>query len=123
MRTAVTSLIRRIEIRDIALELGGAGVNHLINGENSLSPADLKYLLLGYPPKSGDSGIGETHLLSFKKRIAVIFVRAQDIFRFDDICNLIEEEPVDAGLQSDIFYAGSSLCFSRFTAASASGCL
>ena len=97
----VLVLIGRVEVRNVALDLGGAGVDHLVDGEEVLTAADGPDLVLRHAPQTGDILVREAHLFGGGKDSDIPRCARDDLLEVDDVLDLVEEEHVDLGRVAD----------------------
>ena len=91
----VLLLVGRVEIRHVGGELAGAGVDHLVDGEDAVAFAQAVHFALREAPQQPDILVAETHALGIAERLRVHRMLAHRAFEFDDVLELFEEEEVD----------------------------
>ena len=94
-------LIGGVEIGHIALKLPGAGVDHLINGENMRLFPQGEEVVLGHVPELGQILVGEAHALGFLQQGQIPGVGFQFLFKVHDLLDLVQEHHVNLGDVAD----------------------
>ena len=86
--------VGRVEVGDVALKLGRAGVYHFVYGENISLLAYFVYLLVALAPELSDKRVGEAHFLRLEEDSRVSYVLGQLSFHEDDVLHLFKEEHI-----------------------------
>ena len=91
----VFGLVGRVEIGHIALKLRRAGVDHLVDRQDTEPAAQLEDLPLGLSPPLGEIPIADPHPLCVPQHGRIEGMRRDDRFELDDVAHLLEEEQID----------------------------
>ena len=94
-------LVRGVEVRHVAGELAGAGVDGLVDGEELHLPAQGEYGVLVRVPQFGDVPVGKAHALGPDKAVAVAGMGGEHALVIDHLFHAVEEEHVDLRVVAD----------------------
>ena len=90
-------LVGGIEVRNVAVKLGCAGVDHLVNGDNACRAAEVIDLNFTHAPKLCDLLIGEAHLLCRTQNLGIAGIFGELSLLVHDVFQLTDEEHVNGG--------------------------
>ena len=99
----VLFFIGAVEVGRLRLELGGAGVHHLIDRADVPFVAQAAHLLLAHVGKAADNGVGESEPLGLPQQLAVKAGGQQAVLH---VCNVLEgagEPAVYSGAPGQVF--------------------
>ncbi len=101
-RRLVLFFVGRVQIRRVALELGGAGVDALEYRPNVVLLAKLMDLLAGraavlHLERFAQARVGEAHALDLAQPLGVDRLRAQLRLHIGDLLQLVQEPGIDVG--------------------------
>ena len=91
----VLLLVRGVEVGNIGVVLGGAGVDHLIDRDDAVLEAEADDVGLALPPELPDELVAEAHALGLAEDLHVARSSLDAALHPDDVVDLLEEEPVD----------------------------
>ncbi len=94
----VLLLVGAVEVRRRGVELGGAGVDHLVDGPDAPLYADEPHLLGEAVGEDADLLVGEAHPLGLPQQVGREGLGQEALLHGDDVRHLVEEPGVDARL-------------------------
>ena len=109
----VLFLIGGIEIRNVAVEFGSAGIDHLIDGDNACLAAERINLKLARLPKQCDLFVREAHLFCPAKRVNVILAYFDVLLLVNNVLEFADKEHINGSCRRNstrITSAAQKLC-------------
>ena len=103
----VLLLVGGVEVGHIAVKLSGAGVNHLIDRDNTGGFALLADVQLCGVPQLGDILVRKAHALGAPQHIQIAHVGLESMLTVNDVLDFIQEQHVDLGGVADHAQVGA----------------
>jgi len=97
----VLVLVGRVEVGDVALELARAGVDHLVDREQSEFSAEFVDVGLPDAPEPRDELVREAHALGLPEVFCVPGMFPKHLLVLDDRADAVDEQEVDPGCARD----------------------
>ena len=96
-------LVGRVEVRGCAFELAGAGIDHLVDGDDAFPLSQAVEIGLGHAPGASYVGVGEAVALEQAKGVHISHMLGHGLFQRNDLLEMRKEEVVYLGDFMDFF--------------------
>ena len=93
----VLFLVGGVEIRNVGIELAGAGVDHFVHGQDAVGAAQGVHFRFAHAPPLADVAVRKAHALGPAQRGQIARMGLHFLLKGDDRLDLRDEEEIDAG--------------------------